>query len=906
MRSSPSAAGAHGDSLASLPAMIARTDGEGRIVSVGKRWPSVLGHSPDETSGAWFLSYMTQDSRERMEAEIMPLFRATGECADVACQFIAKSGAVLDMRLSGVVDRGPDGEVVGMTFALRDETELNRAYARLRLSEQRYAMLLSAITDYVYTVYVKDGYPISTYHGVGCVGVTGFISEEYDEDPYLWYRMIHEDDREAVVQLAINTLSGEAPPALEHRIWHKDGSIRWIRNVIVPHYDDAGSLVSYDGLISDVTDRKRAEEALRSSEARFRAIIENGSDVITIVAPDGRIAYQSPSMERVMGYAPNELLGKNRFGFLHPASQEPSQLVFNDVLARTGSVRSYEEVFRHKDGSWRILDNVGSNLTGDAHIHGIVISSRDVTERKRQEAALVLFRNALDSSHDAIYILDCATLQVLDCNATACAMLGYAREEFLNLHSEALNPLFSIENWVRIVDALMGTDSRSCSCESAYRRKDGAEFPAEEFLHIVETDTGPVLVGVVRDITDRKRAEEERESLETRLRQAQKMEAIGQLAGGVAHDFNNLLTGILGNLNLAQNEPGLDRAQQHLEQAEKACLRAGNLVKQLLAFSRHSQVSMAPFDARGVIRDVADMIQKTIDRRIEIVMDLPDELPLIRGDADQAHTVLLNLCVNARDAVEASMRASGNQTPRITLSARDEIIDDRRGMTHQDARAGRFVRLSVSDTGSGISEEARDRIFDPFYTTKEMGKGTGLGLATVYGIAKQHGGWVDFVSVPNEGSVFSVFFPAYQGRPPAVQVTEKRDDVPGGHETILLVDDEEIVRNFAQTLLKRLGYHVIAAADGREGLDIYFAQSDQIDLVMLDLSMPHLSGREVLEQIRAVRPSARIVISSGYSAEGISDIIGDLGASAYIAKPYRIGELARALREVLDQPDDAP
>jgi len=400
---------------------------------------------------------------------------------------------------------------------------------------------------------------------------------------------------------------------------------------------------------------------------------------------------------------------------------------------------------------------------------------------------------------------------------------------------------------------------------------------------------------VVRDITERKQ-------LEQQLRQALKMEAIGRLAGGIAHDFNNLLTGIVGNLGVAQMDASPD-LQPILDEAMKASQRAAGLVSQLLAFGRKTLVAIRPTDVTPILNEVTGIARNTFDGRIEISLHRAPTLRRVMGDPGQIHQVLLNLLVNSRDALAPCLDAPRPAPPRIVLAADNFDADEEYSRLFSYARPGNFVVLSVTDTGIGMSEETKRQVFEPFFTTKELGKGTGLGLATVYGIVKQHNGWINVYSEPGNGSTFRVYLPA-SGLDPVpdtdsdAETQEEILPMPGGEETVLVADDEVFIRRLARRILEPLGYTVLEAADGEEALDLHRQNEPAVDLVLLDLSMPRLSGQETLARLREAAPGIKVILSSGYAHLG--DLPAHLGAVDSISKPYRPAELARLVRKVLD------
>jgi two-component system, cell cycle sensor histidine kinase and response regulator CckA len=400
------------------------------------------------------------------------------------------------------------------------------------------------------------------------------------------------------------------------------------------------------------------------------------------------------------------------------------------------------------------------------------------------------------------------------------------------------------------------------------------------------------------------------------LRQAQKMEVVGQLACGVAHDFNNLLTAILGNLTLLQNglPPG-DPLQPLVEASERAAWRAATLSRQLLGYARRSRPSLEPLVANSIINEVVSLLKRTMDPRIVLLTRCATDLWLIQADPNQLSQVLMNLCLNARDAVqprlegtrtlarkavEAPGQANAKQRATIKLESANVALTTDNPCTLEQARQGEFIRLRVRDNGIGMTAEAQTRIFEPFFTTKEPGKGTGLGLAMAQGIVQQHHGWIECQSILGEGTCFDIYLPrthvlAGPRSPRALPHKSAR-----GHETILLADDESLVRNLGRTILESHGYQVLLAHDGQHALEVYRRERGRIDLVLLDLTMPRLSGRETMRQLRQLDSSVRVLFASGYSAEHLTAEDREV-ACGFVGKPYRPEDLALAVRAALDR-----
>jgi PAS domain S-box-containing protein len=466
----------------------------------------------------------------------------------------------------------------------------------------------------------------------------------------------------------------------------------------------------------------------------------------------------------------------------------------------------------------------------------------------------------------------------VDVNDGCLTLTGYSREEFLRLRNTDLhvNP----EMATPLASVL--SSGQGIEKEAFIRRKDGTKFWANVNIFPVSKT---LVLGQIIDITEQR-------ELEGRLRQVQKMEAIGTLAGGIAHDFNNIIQAILGYTSLLKGRfGGQEEAAAQVDAIEHAGLRAGELTRQLLGFARRGKLDVKPTDLNGVVEKVVTMIRPTFDRSIDIRTALPVALLPVEGDAGQLEHTLLNLCINARDA----MPNGGT----LRIETHNVILSDPEAYGLAEAPPGEYVSLSVSDTGVGISVEHLPRIFEPFFTTKEPGKGSGMGLAMVYGIVKNHGGWIDARSAAGRGTTFRILLPASPMMLAVPTALPKPELLAGGTETILFVDDEESLRLLATETLGSLGYTVLTARNGIEALARYAENRREIALVILDLIMPEMGGVETFRRLREIDPAARVLISSGYAGDDQSEMLLAEGVAGFLRKPYRIGALAGAIRQAI-------
>jgi signal transduction histidine kinase len=481
-------------------------------------------------------------------------------------------------------------------------------------------------------------------------------------------------------------------------------------------------------------------------------------------------------------------------------------------------------------------------------------------------------------------------VRVLDVNRAAVAQHAAASKEELR---DRLAELFTDESRAAFAAELaaLWAGQTDCEFESRTRRLDGRPLDLIIRLHVPRGPDGrPDLARVIvtgTDVTERRR-------LEDQLRQAGKLEAVGQLAGGVAHDFNNLLAAVTGHLALAQELlPAGDPARALVAAGEQAAWRAAELTRQMLSFARRTPLRLEPTDLTACVAETAAILRRTIDPRIALeVRAAPPPGPAL-ADAGQVTQVLMNLCLNARDAMP--------EGGRLTLTAADAVVDEAHAGRPAGARPGAYVRLSVQDTGAGIPAELRERLFEPFFTTKEPGQGTGLGLAMVYGVVQQHQGWVEVESAPGRGTRFDVYLPRAERPPDPPALAPPAPAAARGTETVLLADDEPMIRDLGRVILEQHGYRVLVAADGQEAVDVYRTEAGRVHLVILDLTMPRLSGRDACRELVRLDPGVRVLVSSGFSADSAT-LVGEAGVRGFVGKPYRPADLVAAVRAALDAP----
>jgi PAS domain S-box-containing protein len=649
----------------------------------------------------------------------------------------------------------------------------------------------------------------------------------------------------------------------------------------------------------------------------FRALLDAAPDAIIAVDADGRIALVNAQAELMFGYDRQDLVGEllerlvpDAARWVHPG--HPRSDFAPPVTRPMGA--GMELAGRRKDGT-EFPAEISLSLieTEDGPLVSAAI--RDVSDRRRAEAK---FRGLLEAAPDAMLGVD-PEGRITLINAQAERLFGYPRQELLGQTLEILIPDHAKQVHPERRAAYF-RDPRprpmGAGMQLAGRRKDGSEFPAEISLSAFDTEEGRIVSAAIRDVTDRIEAQTEREGLkaladrerlESRMHQSQRLESLGQLAGGVAHDFNNLLAVILNyttfineEIALAAAEPGGDRWKavgQDVEQVRLAAQRASELTHQLLAFGRREVVRPQALSLDDVLQGVEQLLRRTIGEHVELVIQSDGDLATVMADSGQIEQVLVNLAVNARDA----MPGGGE----LCIETRNVDVDDDYVAVRPEVKPGRYVRLRVSDTGEGMERDVLARVFEPFFTTKPRGEGSGLGLATVYGIITQAGGSAQIYSEPGIGTTFTALLPASEGAPAPVEHAVAAARSYGG-ETVLTVEDEDALREVTRRILARNGYTVLTAASGVEAIKLAKEHQGNIDLLLTDVVMPHMLGKEVAERVLAIRKDLPVLFMSGY-AQAVLASHGTMDEGVtLVEKPFTEAGLLAKVRGLLDSQTRAP
>jgi PAS domain S-box-containing protein len=668
--------------------------------------------------------------------------------------------------------------------------------------------------------------------------------------------------------------------------------------------------------------RKQAEERLRLSEERHRSYIEVTGELGWTTNRHGDVVEDLPTWRNFTGQSAEEIRGAGWTNALHPDDVEQTTNAWNNAVA-TKTPYEVEYRIRRRDGMYRHFLARGLPVSNqDGTIREWVGTCIDITERKASQEILSRYELLSQNSRDIVLFIRRDDGRILEANVAATNAYGYSHDELLKL---TINDLRASETLGLTAGQMAQADAQSILFETVHRRKDGSTFPAEVSSQGATIDGIRMLISMVRDITQRNlldralrqahdglelrvrertielerayealQAEtEQRRNAEMELRQAQKIEAVGMLAGGIAHDFNNILAAIIGFAELAKDEtPEGSPARRYMERVFSAGIRGRDLVKQILTFSRRAEQEKRPLKLASVVEETLKLLRPALPSTMDIRTNLQSESGFVLADETQMQQIVMNLCTNAAHA----MRRTGG---RISIDLSGYSFSSPKDAPDPTMRPGLYVRLSVSDTGEGMSSDTLERVFDPFFTTKPQGEGTGLGLSVVHGIVASHGGTITVSSELGRGSSFTVYLPKHR-EDGARGSTGGEGAIPRGHERVLFIDDEEDVAAIGDQMLTRLGYHVTSRTSSRQALALFRLNPSDFDVVVTDQTMPELTGVELAEEILALRPDMPIIMCTGFSHVVDADSAKAAGIRAFVVKPLSKKEIAQTIRGVLD------
>jgi len=697
-------------------------------------------------------------------------------------------------------------------------------------------------------------------------------------------RCVHPEDRMMVDRKFRDSFYQLSAQESEHRLLLPDGRIKFVMERWQAFHDELGRPLRALGTCRDITEQKTAEAEIQRSTSLLRAVADGMPEAVFVKDLAGRYLLFNQGAARLVGKPVEEVIGQDDTTLFSP--EDARQVMENDrqVMA-SGEACSAEEVLTAAGTTRTYLATKAPYRNGHGHIIGIVGISHDITDRKLAETKIREQATLLDKARDAILVCDLEH-GITYWNKSAEELYGWTAQEVLGRKaSEILYQDLGVFD--KATDIVFSTGEWRGELQQV--TKSGEPIMIDGRWTLVRDDSGrpKAVLAINSDITEKKK-------LEQQFMRAQRMESIGTLAGGIAHDLNNVLAPILMSIELLRLTSRDERAKAMLTTIETSAKRGADMVRQILSFARGMEGQRMLISAKQIIQDMQHLVQDTFPKNIAFHADLENDLPLFSGDHTQVHQVLLNLCVNARDAMP--------QGGTLTVIAKSLRVDDNYAGMTPGAKPGTYLKIKVTDTGTGIPPKVLEKIFDPFFTTKELGKGTGLGLSTVLAIVKSHGGFLHVYSEPGNGTTFSVCFPASDaaaGTSPAVQEAL----LPHGQgELILIVDDEAAVRTITQQTLETYGYRVLTAADGAEAVALYSQHRAEVAAVVTDMMMPVMAGQVTIQVLQRLNPDVKIIAASGFANDGSADQAAVMGVKHFLAKPFTAQTILTTLSQVLRTP----
>lgn len=870
-----------------------------------------LGYTEEDLRGLNFQNLVDEANAKKIYEIFHQVFLTGQTVKSFDWEILKKNKEKLDAEASVALLRDANGKPIGFRGVVRDISQRTRAKQDLIQSEAKYRNILENMEEYYLETDLRGNF---VFFNDSLCRMLGYSREELQN---INYRKIIPPEQHQYIFALSNEVyrTGETKKIIHHTVLTKDGSIRHIERSIVLMRSATGEPLGFSGIGRDVTQRLEAEWIIQKNERHLRLITDNIRDIIWTMDFNLQFTYLSPSVLHITGFTPEQVMKVPLKSLLPP---EPDMMLeqmlskeLNQELAREASGEpidknktvSFELQILRKTGEYFWAENrISFNRDENGKPFEIVGVTRDISERKKAEEALreseKRYRMIVENMSDAIATLD-LNLQYTYQSPSIERITGYSLEDLKNLSArERLTPESGAMVEKLLAEAMNNESQRRSrrfrtqTLEVEAYHKNGGTVWLEITANFTRGENGEV-TGILitsKDISERRKTAQEKEKLEKQLAQAQKMETIGRLAGGIAHDFNNMLSVILGytdlaKLHLPNNHPVLD----DIAEIKKAAIRSRDITTQLLAFSRKQIISPKVIDLNEMITHTNKALVSLIGEDIHLTCHLEDHLQMVRIDPTQIEQILMNLAVNARDA----MPGGGM----LTVATKNIRADDYYCERHEGLTPGHYVCLSVSDNGTGMDQEILQNIFEPFFTNKETGKGTGLGLATVYGIVKQNNGVINVYSEPGYGTTFNIYLPATTMEK-NVQKEPEKELALTGKGNILLVEDDPMVLKITEGMLECLGYDVIVAETPMDSIAICENPDIDIDLVITDVVMPVMSGKELRNKLVEIRPDIKVLFMSGYPA----NIIAHHGVLEegvlFIEKPFTLESLAAKVAEV--------
>jgi len=865
---------------------IATTDIFGRLSFVNDTLCSLLGYSKEELLGSPFALFLHPEDRRRVLLQFFTGFVKPQDSIQLEFRVIHKSGKTVHLYSSPTVFTYK-GKILSFNAIIIDITALKNTQDKLQKSEEQLKTIIESIYDVIFRLSPEG---TITYISQRAEGLHGYKPEQL-MGKHFSETTPPEDIPKAAAALK-KVLSGETVSDFQIQQVGKSGEPFPVEISAVPVKEE-GKIVAIQGIMRDITERKRAEESLLKSEKKYRDLIENIRDVVYSIDIKGKLTYISPVIESITEYKPSEFIGHHFTEFIYSEDLSGIQKQFHNIMK--GYLKSSEYRIVTKSGAIRWIRTSSKPLIVEDRAMGVHGVLTDITERKMTEEALreseenfrlvtqnipVVVYSALPDEHSTNTFVSGRVEE----------LTGYAGNEFLEnptLFNELIHEDDREWTWKKIEEHRRERTTLDLEYRILTKNRE-IKWIRDKAVPLLDED-GEILRidGFMEDVTEKK-------ILEEQLRESQKMEAIGRFAGGIAHDFNNMMTAVIGFSDYLLSSRKDDKALTSIvEQIKTAGERAASLTQQLLTFSRRERSEFKDLDLNRLIADMEPILNQLIGEDIKLEIALSKKSSIIAADYSQVEQIIMNLAVNSRDAMPNGGR--------LSIKTANIKLDEKYCKDRTDIQPGRYVMLSIADTGCGMDEETRVQIYEPFFTTKEVGKGTGLGLAIVYGIVKQSRGHILCSTVPDKGTTFELYLPYSK---PTPQIDTPKEDLSEsmnfiGQGTILVVEDEAIVREYTCSVLKKYGYNVLEAEKSEEAIEIAANHAGTIDLLVTDIIMPGIRGTKLAQEMRSLSPKIAILFISGYPDKAIELQEETERGNKFLQKPFTPKELLAVVNELI-------
>jgi len=901
----------------------------------------IYGYDRHELMGMNNRNYMTPETAKKAYLIFNSVYK-TGEAAKIFdWEFLKKDGTKIDVEISVSLIKNSKGEGVGYRGIVRDigerklieaalkksKKELERRVVErtrdiikinkqleqeitehksteksLRESEAQIRFLADNISDVIWMMDMELRF---TYASFSIQKLLGYTQEEALQLSLKEILMSESYEKgvqfitKAILEKGEANVSADISLTLQLEHVRKDGGTIWAEMTTSFTRDEKGLISGLIGVSRDITKRKQAEEELLKSETQLRTLVDTIPDLVWLKDLNGVYLSCNPIFEQFFGAKESVIVGKTDYDFVDKDLADFFREHDRRAMA-AGKPSINEEWLTFADNGYKgLFETIKSPLSGaDGDLIGVLGIARDISERKNAENGLresqKRYKSAQRMGHVGNWEYELVTENFWGSDETK-RIYGF-NPESKNFTTDEVEKC--IPDRERVHQALIDLIENNTPYDLEFKIYP-VSGPKQKFIRSIaelqKDDSGKPckVTGVIQDITRQKEEESEKQQLELNLLQAQKMESIGTLTGGIAHDFNNILGIILGNTELALDDvPELNPAHSNLEEIKTASLRAKNIVKQLLSFSRKVEQRMQPIEIALVIKDALKFLRSTIPTTIDVKQDIKITDEKILADPAQINQIMMNLCINASHAMEET----GGM---IEVIVEKVMLDDNSAKIYPKLNPGEHLKIRLSDTGPGINPDIIDRVFDPYFTTKGVGKGSGMGLSVVHGIIKNHNGAITVDSKPGKGTTFNILFPKATEK--SKMENESTKEPLCGNETILFVDDEISIVKMIKRMLERLGYKVKTKTNPVEALDLFKSKPDHFDLVITDMTMPQMTGVKLYEKLMGIRPDIPVIICTGHSSMIDEEKAKLLKIAAYVMKPITMTEISQTIRKVLDR-----